>query len=76
MLTAEARVETARPGRYLAQLGRHLSNKGRHLGNDKGRYLRHRPSGDPGDSGDSGDHARRGLAEQVQAEPHRWSMSV
>jgi hypothetical protein len=64
MLTAEARVETARPGRYLAQLGQHLSNKGRHLGNDKGRHLRHRPPGD------SGDHARPGLAEQVQLE---WS---
>jgi hypothetical protein len=67
MLTAEARVETDRPGRYLAQLCQHLGNKGRHLGNDKGRHLRHRP---PGDSGDSGDHARPGLAEQVQLE---WS---
>jgi hypothetical protein len=61
MLTAEARVQTARPGRYLAQLCQHLSNKGRHLGNGGGR---HRPTGH------SGDHARPGLAEQVQVE---WS---
>jgi hypothetical protein len=32
MLTAEARVETDRPSRYLVQLCRHFSNKGRHLG--------------------------------------------
>jgi hypothetical protein len=35
MLTAEARVETDRPSRYLAQLCRHASQMGRHL--------RHRP---------------------------------
>lgn len=35
MLTAEARVETARPSRYLVQLCRHFSHQGRHL--------RHRP---------------------------------
>ncbi|WP_067016453.1 DUF2218 domain-containing protein [Streptomyces dysideae] len=31
MLTAEAHVETERPGRYLVQLCKHFSNKGRHL---------------------------------------------
>jgi hypothetical protein len=29
MLTAEARVETDRPERYLTQLCQHLSNQGR-----------------------------------------------
>jgi hypothetical protein len=43
MLTAEARVQTDRPGRYLTQLCQHLSNRGRHLGTGKGRLLRHRP---------------------------------
>lgn len=37
MLTCEARVQTRRPSRYLAQLCQHFSNKGRHL--------RHRPGG-------------------------------
>ena len=32
MLTAEARVATERPGRYLVQLCKHFDNKGRHLG--------------------------------------------
>lgn len=32
MPTAEARVETDRPSRYLVQLCKHFSNKGRHLG--------------------------------------------
>lgn len=32
MLTAEARVETERPSRYLVQLCKHFNNKGRHLG--------------------------------------------
>lgn len=32
MLTAEARVTTERPGRYLVQLCKHFANKGRHLG--------------------------------------------
>lgn len=32
MLTAEARVETERPSRYLVQLCKHFDNKGRHLG--------------------------------------------
>jgi len=32
MPTAEARVETDRPERYLAQLCKHFNNKGRHLG--------------------------------------------
>jgi hypothetical protein len=31
MLTAEARVQTRRPNRYLVQLCRHFSNRGRHL---------------------------------------------
>ena len=30
MLTAEARIETDRPGRYLTQICQHLSNQGRH----------------------------------------------
>jgi hypothetical protein len=49
MLTAEARVETDRPGRYLTQLCQHLSNRGRHLGTGKGRLSRHRPGGHQGD---------------------------
>ena len=32
MPTAEARVETERPSRYLVQLCKHFDNKGRHLG--------------------------------------------
>ena len=36
MLTAEARVETDRPGRYLTPLCRHLSNRDRHLGTARG----------------------------------------
>jgi len=32
MPTAEARIHTARPSRYLVQLGKHFANKGRHLG--------------------------------------------
>ncbi|MFD7280993.1 DUF2218 domain-containing protein [Streptomyces sp. NPDC059862] len=32
MPIAEARVETARPSRYLVQLCKHFANKGRHLG--------------------------------------------
>jgi hypothetical protein len=31
MLTAEAQVETERPGRYLVQLCRHASQMGQHL---------------------------------------------
>ena len=42
MVIAEARVETDRPARYLAQLCQHLGNKGRHLGTGKGRQLGHR----------------------------------
>jgi hypothetical protein len=66
MLTAEARVETDRPGRYLAQLCQHLSNRGRHLGTGKGRQMRHRPGGH------GGDHPQPGPAEQVHVE---WSES-
>lgn len=61
MLTAEARVETDRPGRYLTQLCQHLSNRGRHLGTGKGRLSRHRPGG-------QGDHPRPVTAEQVRVE--------
>lgn len=32
MPTAEARIQTERPGRYLTQICKHLSNEGRHLG--------------------------------------------
>jgi len=64
MLTAEARVETDRPGRYLTQLCQHLSNRGRHLGTGRGRLLRHRPGGR------QGDHPRPVTAEQMQVE---WS---
>jgi hypothetical protein len=63
MLIAEARVETDRPGRYLAQLCQHLSNKGRHLGNDTGR---HRPRDH------SGDQRRPDMAEQARVE---WSQT-
>jgi len=66
MLTAEARVETDRPGRYLTQLCQHLSNRGRHLGTGKGRLLRHRPGGH------QGDNPRPVTAEQVQVE---WSQT-
>ena len=66
MLTAEARVQTDRPGRYLTQLCQHLDNKGRHLGTGKGRLLRHRPGGH------QGDHPRPATAEQVQVE---WSQT-
>lgn len=41
MLTAEAHIETERPGRYLVQLCKHFDNKGRHLGG-------HRPRGHDG----------------------------
>ncbi|MFI6850868.1 DUF2218 domain-containing protein [Streptomyces sp. NPDC050416] len=42
MPTAEARVETERPSRYLVQLCKHFSTKGRHLG----RRLHGHPGGD------------------------------
>ncbi|MFD8003442.1 hypothetical protein [Streptomyces mirabilis] len=51
MLTVEARVETARPSRYLVQLRKHFDNTGRHLG--------HRPRAHNGD-GDAGVGCRRG----------------
>jgi hypothetical protein len=66
MLSAEARVETDRPGRYLTQLCQHLSNRGRHLGTGKGLLSRHRPGGR------QGDHSRPVTAEQVQVE---WSQT-
>jgi len=66
MVIAEARVETDRPARYLAQLCQHLGNKGRHLGTGKGRQLGHRR----GDGGQRGDHPRPVQAEQVHVE---WS---
>ena len=62
MLTAEARVETDRPGRYLTQLCQHLSNRGRHLGTGKGRLSRHRPGGHQGED------PRPVTAGQVQVE--------
>jgi hypothetical protein len=62
MLTAEARIESDRPGRYLTQLCQHLSNRGRHLGTGKGRLSRHRPGGR------QGDHPRPVTAEQVRVE--------
>lgn len=54
MVTAEARIETERASRYLAQLCRHISN----ISNmsDKARPLRHRP--------------RRHLAGQAQSPPN------
>jgi hypothetical protein len=57
MLTAEARVETSRPARYLAQLCQHLSNKGRHLG-----------TGNGGPSGHRSEHSGPAPAEQVRVE--------
>ena len=62
MLTAEASVETDRPGRYLTQTCQHLSNQGRHLGTGKGLLSRHRPGGH------QGGHPRPVTAEQVQVE--------
>ncbi|RZB14304.1 DUF2218 domain-containing protein [Streptomyces sp. F001] len=61
MPTAEARIETERPSRYLVQLCKHFSNKGRHLG----RRLH-------GHSGGDGQALRdmRAVAEQAQVE---WS---
>ncbi|MEV0173140.1 DUF2218 domain-containing protein [Streptomyces sp. NPDC050803] len=57
-ITAEARVLTDRPGRYLTQLCKHFSNKGRHLG--------HRPRSHSG-----ADHRTPGLdPEQIHVE---WS---
>lgn len=52
MLTAEARIETERPSRYLVQLCQHI----RHMG-DPDRHLRHRPAASHGDD----DEARRGV---------------
>ena len=62
MMIAEARVETDRPARYLAQLCQHLGNQGRHLGTGEGRQPRHRPGGR------QSDHSRPVTAEQVQVE--------
>lgn len=61
MPTAEARVETERPSRYLVQLCKHFSNKGRHLG----RGFHGHPGGD-------GQALRemQAVAEQAQVE---WS---
>ncbi|MFD6033662.1 DUF2218 domain-containing protein [Streptomyces griseoincarnatus] len=61
MLSAEARVATDRPSRYLIQLCRHFSRRGRHLG--------HRPRAHLGD----GAHtlsAMRAVAAQARAD---WS---
>ncbi|MGW0820144.1 DUF2218 domain-containing protein [Streptomyces sp. NPDC002845] len=63
MPTAEARVETDRPSRYLVQLCKHFAHKGRHLG--------HRPRAHAGgDAQDLG--AMRAVAEQARVE---WSDS-
>ncbi|MFF3412460.1 DUF2218 domain-containing protein [Streptomyces sp. NPDC002742] len=61
MSTAEARVETDRPSRYLVQLCRHFSNKGRHLGH----RLHGRADGD-----DQALRDMRTVAEQARVE---WS---
>lgn len=58
MLTAEARVETDRPARYLAQLCQHLSNQGRHLGGEAG----HRAGGQ------GSEHQRPVPAEHVRVD--------
>ncbi|MFC7260048.1 DUF2218 domain-containing protein [Streptomyces lutosisoli] len=61
MLTAEARVETDRPSRYLVQLCKHFDNKGRHLG--------HRPRGHIGEDARALQETRA-VAAQAQVE---WS---
>lgn len=61
MLTAEARVETERPSRYLVQLCKHFDNKGRHLS--------HRPRGHNGEDAQALDEMRAAAA-QAQVE---WS---
>ncbi|MFE9880648.1 DUF2218 domain-containing protein [Streptomyces sp. NPDC005784] len=61
MPTAEARVVTDRPSRYLVQLCRHFSNKGRHLG----RRLHGHAGGDEQALRDM-----RAVAEQAEVE---WS---
>ncbi|WP_369254978.1 DUF2218 domain-containing protein [Streptomyces sp. R35] len=61
MLTAEARVETDRPSRYLVQLCKHFDNKGRHLG--------HRPRGHNGEDAQALQETRA-VAAQAQVE---WS---
>jgi hypothetical protein len=66
MLTAEARVETDRPGRYLTQICQHLSNRGRHLGTGEGRQMRRRPGGH------GGNHRQPEAAGQVHV---AWSQT-
>jgi hypothetical protein len=61
MPTAEARVETERPSRYLVQLCKHFSTKGRHLG----RRLHGHPGGD-----EQALRAMRAVAERAQV---KWS---
>ncbi|GAB2883643.1 hypothetical protein GCM10027074_60330 [Streptomyces deserti] len=59
MPTAEARVETERPSRYLVQLCKHFSTKGRHLG--------HRPRAHMGGDAQAL-RDMRAVAEQAQVE--------
>lgn len=59
MPTAEARVETGRPGRYLVQVCKHFSNKGRQLG--------HRPRAHSGGDAQALSEMRA-VAEQAQVE--------
>jgi hypothetical protein len=61
MPTAEARVPTERPGRYLVQLCKHFSHRGRHLG----RRLHGHPGGDA-----RALHDMRAAAEQARVD---WS---
>lgn len=61
MPTAEARVETERPSRYLIQLCKHFSTKGRHLG-----HRLHSHSADDGQAF----RDMRAAAEQARVE---WS---
>jgi hypothetical protein len=62
MLTAEARVKTERPSRYLVQLCKHFDNKGRHLG--------HRRRGHNGDGDAAALREMRAAAARAEVE---WS---
>ncbi|SFE42101.1 DUF2218 domain-containing protein [Streptomyces mirabilis] len=62
MLTAEARVETERPSRYLVQLCKHFDDKGRHLG--------HRPRAHNGDGDAVALREMRAVAARAEVE---WS---
>ncbi|MER7692573.1 DUF2218 domain-containing protein [Streptomyces sp. NPDC097610] len=62
MVSAEARVETGRPSRYLVQLCKHFDNKGRHLG--------HRPRAHDGDGDAAALQETRAVAARAEVE---WS---